>query len=83
VFELWEIQRAVFLLQHVVIIRLHTIFSWWHTGYICTLHTSQTSTSNCSVDSSQDNPECQVPHNLQCNRLAQHRRRGIFPSATK
>jgi hypothetical protein len=36
---------------------------------------------DCSVGSSQGNPERRIPMAQQCNRSAEHRHQGLFPSA--
>jgi len=38
---------------------------------------------DCSVGSSEGNPERRVPMAQQCNRSAEHRQRGMFPFAAE
>jgi len=50
------------------------------TGYISTLYSSWSGCRDWHVGSPQGNPEHHIPMAHQCNRLAERRRQGIFPS---
>jgi len=48
---------------------------------MCTLHASQTGSSDCFVGWSQGSPRWRVPMAQQCNRSAERQHQGIFPFA--
>ena len=57
--------------------------SWSHTGYIGTLHASQTGSRRFSVGSSQGNPEQRVPMGKQWICTGEHRHQGMCLSTAE